>query len=694
MKKLLILILSGFIFLLNTGFSEKKDKKDINSMIDSLFFYEGNDLGAKYDNGTITLKLWSPLSTKVSVIFFDKFDQMKEIGRKELVKKNKGVWETVIKPFELNGIKDLNGYFYQYEITINDKKVRALDPYAKSMVEFKNNQEDLIGKGAIVDMSKTGKVSSYADIKGYNKRTDAIIYEIHVRDFTSDPYLKTKAQFGTYKAFIEKLDYLKDLGITHIQLLPVLSYYFGDESRNKIREMEYSVKDNNYNWGYDPHNYFSPEGMYSENPKDPVLRIKELKELIEAIHKSGMGVILDVVYNHTAKVEIFENLLPGYYYRMNDDGTFTSNSGCGNDIATTNKMVRKLIVDSVKYWVEEYKVDGFRFDLMGLIDTETIYRAYSEAVKLNPKILFLGEGWRMYNGPAGTKGADQDWMEYTNDVAVFSDSFRDLLKFGGFNEGVPAFLTGKPTSIIDIFKNQKGYPTNFISNSPANVVQYIEAHDGLTYHDTICVSLNLNPQKDKDEIYKRMKLGNLMTLTSQGVAFLHAGQEFGRTKEWKGNGLPPCENKEGTPFIKNSYDSSDIINKIDWKQMEEKHSKELIEYTKNLIKLRKSTDAFRLADYKLIDENVKLIESANNKKYDLSIGFSCKSTDNKTFYIFVNADKVPKTIPMKEDLTKGIVIADSKEVSLNGIKNISGIRLKPDNITVDPLTAAIIMIQN
>ncbi len=655
----------------------------------NLPFYGGNDLGLGFGTGGVTLKFWCPQSSKVDVIFFDPRDQKKEVDRKSLTQSDNGVWEITLDPARIGTGGGIVNGFYQFETTIGGKTARVLDPYARSMAEFTNGPEDQVGKAALVDPSRAGSVSGYAVIDGFKKRTDAVIYEVHVRDFTSDPGLKTQARFGTYGAFAEKLDHLKSLGVTHVQLLPVQSWYYGDESKSGTREMEYSVKGNNYNWGYDPHGYFSPEGMYSENPADPVLRIKELKKLIEGIHKAGMGVILDVVYNHVARTEIFEPIAPGYFFRKGPDGKFTSNSGCGNDVATTNKMVRKLIVDSVAYWTKEYKVDGFRFDLMGLIDTETISAAFSEASKANPGVFFLGEGWKMYNGPEGTNGADQDWMKATDDVAVFSDSFRDVVKFGGFSEGVPSFLTGKPQPVKNFFQDLIGQPTNFEARSPANVVQYLEAHDGLTLHDTICCALKLDPRKDRKEIFRRIKLGNLILLTSQGIAFLHAGQEMGRTKEWRGPGLPEGENKEGTPFIRNSYDSSDVINRFDWAALQTPDGQELFEYTRGLIKLRRSADAFRLGDRELIGQNVNLI-AAGNSGEDVAIGYSCRSSNGKTYFVFVNADRTARSFPLPPEAAGARFIADAMVAGTTPIEKPQGAQVQGSTIKVEPLTGIIL----
>ncbi|BDU49458.1 type I pullulanase [Haliovirga abyssi] len=652
-------------------------------LIDENYFYNGDDLGFTYKDNKATFKLWAPLAENVKLYLYDKNDQYKLISTDNMIKKDKGVWE-----YQQNiDFGNIVGYFYQYGVTINGKEKKVLDPYAKSMAAFEDKEKDLVGKAAIVNPSDYS-VESYAKIPGYTKREDAIIYEVHVRDFTSDPNLKTKANFGTYRAFIEKLGYLKKLGVTHIQLMPVLNYYYSNELDQK-RELKYSARGNNYNWGYDPHNYFSPEGMYSENPRDPNVRVEELKELINAIHNAGMGVILDVVYNHTAKTDIFENIVPGYYYRMTNDGNFKSKSGCGNDVATTHKMVRKLIVDSLRYWTKEYKVDGFRFDLMGLIDTKTIEDGYKAAKKLDSKTLFVGEGWKMYDGPDSTKGADQDWMNKTDDVAVFSDSYRDVLKAGGFHEGEKAFLTKGRQRVKDVFENIVGRATNFTADDPGDSVQYISAHDGLTWHDTVAYTVRLDSEKDKAEIYKRLKLGNLIVLTSQGVAFLHAGEEMGRTKEWKGKGKPEGENVG--KFIRNSYDSSDIINRIDWNLAEkDPFGKNLVDYTKGLIAIRRSTDAFRLGTEELIKSNTKLIMSKPKKRKDFALGYLYKSTKGEEYYIFINSDKNERDFTIDADLTNAKILVDDDEASVNGVKKLTGVKIENNKIILSPLTATII----
>jgi pullulanase len=692
--------------------------------IDAEYYYDGDDLGATYDDGSVTLKLWSPLASEIVAYFYDKDDQTVEIGSKAMTREDKGVWTLGVNAEDFTGVTDLEGYFYQYEITVAGKTTRALDPYARSMAEFTVDSEgnggtgsDIIGKAAIIDLATTTPVSGYADISDYSKREDAIIWEMHVRDFTSDPYIEGSLAgepFGTYTAFIEKLDYLQELGITHIQLMPVMNYYYGDESKRGEREAGYQVNNCNYNWGYDPHSYFTPEGMYSSDPTQPKQRVNELKKLIEAIHARGMGVTLDVVYNHTANTSVFENIVPDYYYRLDDSGNFTGNSGCGNDMATTHKMVRKLIVDSTSYWVREYKVDGFRFDLMGLIDRETIQEAYDECAAINPNVLFVGEGWFMYNGSEGTDGADQGWQTTNNDiVSMFCDDFRDILKGGGLDEDNLGFLEGEAVSIDVLFNNIKAIVTQeqsrldsdentpFTSDDPGDVLQYIAAHDNLCLHDKMHYNLNydINNDADKPELYQRLKLGNFMILTSQGLSFLHGGQEMGRTKWFDMTGITEEPTSDvakndttGLIFVSNSYDASDSVNRFDWQRVtEDVYSQDLIAYTRGLISLRKSTDAFHLPDHETINNNIDLLSTEDTTEDDLVIAYSVQSTSGEKYYVFVNAyASTDKVFSVPADLSLATVLVDSDEATLDGVTALTGVTISSTTVTVAPLTAIVI----
>ncbi|UOR10999.1 pullulanase [Halobacillus amylolyticus] len=678
-------------------------------LMDKEFAYKGNDLGATlHDNGEATLKFWSPPATNVSVILYDKDNQYKVIKESTPMSKGEnGVWKVQLDQAN-TGVSDLSGYYYQYQIHVYGQTNIGLDPYAKSMAAWSNEDGDSVGKAAIIDPSSIGPQLDYADIDGFENREDAIIWEAHVRDFTSDPSIDSdlKSQFGTFNAFAEKLDYIKELGVTHIQLLPVMKYYFGNELNSDEREMEYSSQGNNYNWGYDPHSYFSPTGMYSEQPKDPKARIAELKNLIKEIHKRDMGVILDVVYNHTAKVSILEDLVPNYYHFMGEEGNPKVGYG-GGKVGTTHAMSRKLMVDSIKYLVEEFKVDGFRFDLMGDLDAESVQIAYNEAKKLNPNILMIGEGWRTFVGDGGPEDevmpADQDWMNHTNGVSVFSDEIRNELKSGFGIAGEPRFITGGARDIRTIFNNIKAQPGNIKEDDPGDVVQYIAAHDNLTLHDVIAYSIKKDPAEHEEEIQKRIRLGNSMILTSQGIAFLHAGQEYGRTKQWKGEEKPKNSaiymvDQNGEPFdhpyfIDNSYDSSDRINMFDWSKVTEKGvHKETMEYTKGLIELRRSTNAFRLGTMDEVNSNISMIDVPEIDERDMVIAYKAESTDDTgNYFVFVNADNQERKLTLHEyNLAAGKVIVDDDEAGKEKVSDRSGFKLNANEITLEPLTTVVV----
>jgi len=675
------------VYVVKSGALSKKVNFSWES-IDSTFSYDG-ELGAIYSKSGTEFKLWSPLASNVKLTIYKDGTDDTIYKEADLTLGDKGVWSIVIK-------EDLKGYFYTYDVTNAGRTKRVLDPYAKSMAAF-NESKEKVGRAAVVDLKSIGPKLDFANIEGYTKREDAIIWEIHVRDFTSDPSLETNSQFGTYKAFIEKLDYIKSLGVTHVQLLPVMNYYFGNELDNGTRELDYSAGPNTYNWGYDPHNYFSPEGMYSENPRDPELRVKELKELIDAIHKSGMGVILDAVYNHTAKISILEDIIPGYYHFMDVDGKPKSSYG-GGRVGTTHFMSRKLVVDSVLHWVNEYKVDGFRYDLMGDLDAETVQMAFDKSREVNPNIIMIGEGWRTYVGDDGDSRtpADQSWMDQTDAAGSFSDEMRNELKSGFGSEGQPRFMTGGKRDINLIFNNVAGRPSNMTLDDPGDVVQYVAAHDNLPLHDVIAQSINKDPDHHEEEIQKRIRLSNTMILTSQGTAFLHAGQEYGRTKQWRADGKPKVKGTEVKGFdypwfVHDSYDSSDAINMIDWKKIEsEGLQRDTIDYTTGLIKIRRSTDAFRLGDADLVKKNVSLVKAMGIKPQDNIIVYKAISTDGDSYYVFINADDVSRELGLEVDLTKGIVLVDSDESGVEPVKEISGFTLSSDKIKIDALTALII----
>lgn len=672
-------------YIVKVGDTEKQAQPHWKA-IDKLYTYEG-ELGSFYNWNKTDFKLWAPLASKVVLNLYEKGLDEEPYETIELGRKDKGVWHTSVPG-------NLKGKYYTYSVTNYGVTKEVMDPYAKSMAETVR-ETFFTPRGAIVDQSSTGPSLDYAQIEGYEKREDAIIWEAHVWDITVDPDIQTKAPYGTYDAFSERLDYIKDLGITHIQLLPVLSYTYSDEI-DRERNLNYELGAN-YNWGYGPDNYFSPEGLYSVDPTDPELRIKELKELIKSIHEKGMGVTLDVVYNHTARLEFLEDIVPGYYHFMDAKGVAKQSYGGGRP-GSTHAMARKVIVDSILYWTKEYKVDGFRYDLMGDLDAETIQIAYDESKKINPDILMVGECWRTFAGDDGESvtPADQDWMDQTNSVVCFSDEIRNELKSGHGIEGEPRFVTGGARPIQNIFNNVIAKPDNMTEDDPGDVLQYVTVHDGLTLHDMIAYSIKKDPKDHQKEIHKRIRLANTIVLTSQGAAFLHAGQEYGRTKQWFSSTPPEREFMKADEFeypylIRNSYDASSAVNMFDWdKVTEEGIHKQTMEYTSGLVALRRSTDAFRLGNEKLVSENVTLIESKDIKEEDLVLMFKAESTTNEIYYVIVNADSEQRTISLNIDFSSGTVLVDSDEAGTEAVSEVSGIQINSDSIIVDPLTSVVI----
>ncbi|MNB80239.1 Pullulanase precursor [compost metagenome] len=695
-------------------------------MLDEMYNYTGDDLGATYHaaDQSATLKLWAPVASSVTVNVYSKTDATKAVGHVSLTRGEQGVWSTVLKPADITGVsgeKDVRGYYYQYQVTNNGVTKPVLDPYAKSMAVFTVDSAgaagpdgDTVGKAAIVDLSQTNPAEVHpADIEGYEKREDAVIYEVHIRDFTSDVSIESSLggeRWGSYDAFATKLDYIKSMGVTHIQLLPVMAWYYGDETKMNERELDYSAQNNEYNWGYDPHSYFSPDGAYSENPADPEERIKELKGLIDAVHEAGMGVILDVVYTHMAKKDFLDDIVPNYYAFQDANGNFIG--GFGNNLATNHKMAEKLMIDSVKYWFSEYKIDGMRWDMMGDATQDAVQAAYDAAQAINPQALFIGEGWVTFGGAASDpslagQGADQQWMDKTDSVGVFSDEFRNELKSGFGSEGEPRFITGGARSIATILNNIKAQPSNIPADDPGDVVPYIEAHDNLTLHDVIAQSIKKDPAipANELEIQQRIRLGNTLELTSQGTAFMQAGQEYGRTKQWLGTNVPEQKYTEMKDlngqsfgyFIHDSYDSSDAVNMFDWSKVtdEVKYPVQNTtkDYTAGLIQLRKSSDAFRLGDKSLVDSNVTLIQAPEMKATDLVIGYKNKATDGTgMYYVFVNADDEARVLTLSDDLTKGTVLADDDQAGVTAIpaEEQTGFTLTGTSIQLQPLTAVII----
>ena len=518
-------------------------------------------LGAIYTNKKTTFKV---KSTADKVVLKD-YTNSKEYEMKK----------------QLNGIHvltlegNLNGMQYNYLAYFNNDVQEAVDPYA--------NAVSVNGKRSVVVNLKRTNPRNFKRMTSFENPLDAVIYELHVRDYTIDENLKSKYK-GKFLALVEpkNLKYLKSLGITHLQLLPIFDY-----SENSVDETNILEK---YNWGYDPVNYNAVEGSYSTDPYNPENRIIELKKTIKKLHDNNIRVIMDVVYNHVfdVKSHSFEKLNPDYFFRKDKENKYYSNgTGCGNDVASEKYWVRKYIVDSVVYWAKEYKLDGFRFDLMGILDVKTMNEIRKELDKIDKSIIILGEGWDLDTNLADDKKAKQQNAVKMPRIAFFSDDIRDSVKGSTFNEVGKGFVSGTRREDKRLIPSIKGGQGLHSYISPSQVIQYVEAHDNYTMFDHF-QKLNVN------NIKRRHLLASSIILTSQGIPFIHAGQEFGRTK--KGD--------------ENSYKSDDSINKFDWTLA--KKNKRMVKYISDLISIRKDEKLFKMDTYDEINKNFKLIEYKNN----------------------------------------------------------------------------------
>ena len=591
-------------------FSDKRDKETIDKEMflfvrsndfDNYFSYDG-ELGALYEKEGTLLRVWTPTAKSVEVwIYAD--DSFKGPSTKiEMVQKPKGIFEAYLPG-------DQHGTIYVYKILfLNNRESISVDPYARATTV--NGM-----KSVIADLNRTNPDGWGERLPAFGLPEEAIIYELHIRDFSISETsgIVNKGKFlgltekNTQNASGRKtgLDYLIDLGITHIQILPMFDYATVDEA---------NLTEPQYNWGYDPLNYNVPEGSYSTDPFDPFNRIFELKQMIRTLHDNGLRVIMDVVYNHVydPKDQALERTVPGYFYRYNADGSLANGTGVGNDTASERHMMRKYIIDSVKYWAKEYHLDGFRFDLMGIHDSVTMNAIREALDKIDPSIIIIGEGWEMSTPLPEDLKASQRNAQAMPRIAHFNDSIRIALKGSDFgDEKDRGFISGKNYLEDLLLRNIKG-AMHLSSRSsyvdPEQVIQYVEAHDNLTLYDKL---LRSNPDDSEEVRIKRHTLATSIVLLSQGVPFIHGGQEFLRTKAG----------------VANSYQSPDEINQFEWERVTT--FQESVAYVKGLIALRKSEYLFRLHTHEEIDAHFTMLSENFN-----IIAFSLTNSEKKYIVIF------------------------------------------------------------
>lgn len=621
---------------------------EIGGILDTRFDATAiKNFGVSYSGTDAHFKLWSPPAGRVELLLFDKNQQALATTEPLLMTHTgKGVWERTLKAASVKGINSLDGLYYQYKVYAYGEARLALDPYAKSMAAFDTTSHDRIGKAAIVDMNAIKSKPAifkrnYTNAAFTANELDMVAYEIHVRDFTIQPDVVEPEVAGTFKGFIQKIPHIKNLGITHVQFLPVNNFYTVSETDREYKKGTTRV--GNYNWGYDPHNYFTLEGWFATDANNPYTRIKEYRELVQALHDKGIGVIMDVVYNHLYIAETFENAAPGCYHRFADDYRISGKTGAGPSFETRRLMARKLIIESLVHFVEMYHVDGFRFDLMGFMDHETMLAIRQEVGKVyNPanihELILQGEAWVFSDLNTDTAATGRDAattkLNYPNkglSVAFFNDSSRDSYTGREHNKGFVQGIykegdrvaTGIIAGLIDYNAGDLALNSeifndtyNRFADAPATCLNYLSIHDGYTLWDKINLSV-----KDitKAERARLMRFASAMLFTSQGKIILHGGDELLRSKplstidkeSHRAHTTEFTDEEEGTVYFhENTYCSHDYTNMLRWDRLVNEYhefSTGMVDYYKGLIQMRRQLPCLRYKNAESIRQGLKFL---------------------------------------------------------------------------------------
>ena len=639
-----------------------------SEVFENQYYYEESDLGATVLNSETVVKLWAPTACKVVLNLFktgsDTEQYSEAEGNYSMNLEGKGVW---VYKFP----EDLSGLYYTFSVYFENDMKETGDPYAIAC--------GINGKRSmIVNLADTDPDDWDKDKRPLIKNENRVIYEVHVKDFSNNSHSGIRKEYkGKYLAFTQKestldnkgkfptcLSYLKWLGISHIHLLPVFDFGSIDETQTKTDQ---------FNWGYDPVNYNVPEGSYCTDPWHGEVRIKEFKQMVKALHEEGIGVIMDVVYNHTYSLEsVFQHTVPYYFYRLKDDGSFSDGSCCGNDTASERLMFRKYMIDSVCYWAKEYHLDGFRFDLMALHDIETM-NAIRKALDELPggkEILMYGEPWSggktsMKTGCFPANKANLHMLDER--IAIFCDNTRDGIKGSALESEDKGYVNGKSELADQIQKSILAwYVANgeFSPRAPQQIINYVSAHDNHTLWDKLLITTKEKPEFSnwQDDIIRMNKMAAGIVFTCRGIPFFQAGEEFGRTKQG----------------IDNSFNLSSKINELDWKRAYKFLN--LMEYYRLLIRLRKEFHAFGTYDYK--EEELQIITT----KVQNIVGFviSNPQEDKKevgNVVVFYNPANVKINVELPEGKWRVLTNQDSsrKEENILMEKEYS---LTPKSVTI------------
>lgn len=639
--------------IMSTTISCQSVKKEYTSF-EEYPIPEGKLVEMEYSPIETKFTLWAPTAEEVRVLLYDSGNEGSAYQTLSLEMGEDGIWNTSIK-------EDLKGKFYTFNVKVNGKWLGDTPGIMAKAVGVNGK------RAAVIDLRSTDPEGWANDVRPLLKDyADIIVYEMHHRDFSLDSVsgIRNKGKFlaltelGTTTSQGEKtgIDHLKELGVTHVHILPSYDYASVDESKPDKAQ---------YNWGYDPQNYNVPDGSYSTDPYKPDVRIKEFKQMVQALHKAGIRVVLDVVYNHTFNTEEsnFERTVPGYFYRQTKDGKPANGSGCGNETASDRAMMRKYMVESVLYWINEYHIDGFRFDLMGIHDIETMNEIRAAVDKIDPSIFIYGEGWA-----ASAPQLDQEELAMKANIykmpriAAFSDEMRDGLRGGWDDDRKGAFLIGQPGHEMSIkfglvgavkhpqvINDSVNYSKEPWALQPIQMISYVSCHDDMCLADRLKATM---PDATDEERASLHKLAETFVFTSQGVPFIFAGDEMMRDK--KG--------------IHNSYNSPDSINTIDWRNKTIHH--DVFDYVRELIALRKNHPAFRMGDADKVRQYMEFLPVEGSNLVAFILKDNANGDSWKNIIVAFNSRKEPAKLSIPAG--RYTIVCKDGKIKQSGMGQVSG----------------------
>ena len=637
--------------IMSTTISCQSVKKEYTSF-EEYPIPEGKLVEMEYSPIETKFTLWAPTAEEVRVLLYDSGNEGSAYQTLSLEMGEDGIWNTSIK-------EDLKGKFYTFNVKVNGKWLGDTPGIMAKAVGVNGK------RAAVIDLRSTDPEGWANDVRPLLKDyADIIVYEMHHRDFSLDSVsgIRNKGKFlaltelGTTTSQGEKtgIDHLKELGVTHVHILPAYDYASVDESKPDKAQ---------YNWGYDPQNYNVPDGSYSTDPYKPDVRIKEFKQMVQALHKAGIRVVLDVVYNHTFNTEEsnFERTVPGYFYRQTKDGKPANGSGC--ETASDRAMMRKYMVESVLYWINEYHIDGFRFDLMGIHDIETMNEIRAAVDKIDPSIFIYGEGWA-----ASTPQLDQEELAMKANIykmpriAAFSDEMRDGLRGGWDDDRKGAFLIGQPGHEMSIkfglvgavkhpqvINDSVNYSKEPWALQPTQMISYVSCHDDMCLADRLKATM---PDATDEERASLHKLAETFVFTSQGVPFIFAGDEMMRDK--KG--------------IHNSYNSPDSINTIDWRNKTIHH--DVFDYVRELITLRKNHPAFRMGDADKVRQYMEFLPVEGSNLVAFILKDNANGDSWKNIIVAFNSRKEPAKLSIPAG--RYTIVCKDGKIKQSGMGQVSG----------------------